>query len=282
MTPFRRAAVLGRPIEHSLSPVLHRAAYQALGLDWEYDAVDCGVEELPATLDRLAADHAGLSLTMPLKTAALALLDEIGPQAETVGAVNTVLYGGSRNSARRSRRGENTDVAGVLAALDELGASESLADGAAVVVLGGGGAARAVLAALSERGVRSVSMLLRDVAKGAPLVALGERLGVAVAVDDWLTSAAAVTAADLVISTTPALAEESLPLMEWSPDAALFDLAYAPWPTSVARLALSAGAEVVGGLSMLVAQAAEQVRLMTGCEPPVDAMRAAGEAALSA
>ena len=118
---IRRAAVLGRPIEHSLSPVLHRAAYAALGLDWAYEAIDCGVAELATVLaDR--ADWAGFSCTMPLKRAALDLADEVRPLAALVGAANTLLPGAGGGWVA-----DNTDVAGIVAALG--GATVGTGDG---------------------------------------------------------------------------------------------------------------------------------------------------------
>ena len=127
-TAGRRAAVLGHPIEHSLSPVLHRAAWAALGLDWTYDRIDVVGADLPAFLDSLDESWVGLSLTMPLKRDVLPLLDEIDDIARATGAVNTVLLDGGR------RRGTNTDVAGLVVALDERGAGRGPS-----VVLGGRG-----------------------------------------------------------------------------------------------------------------------------------------------
>ena len=109
-----RAAVLGRPVGHSLSPVLHTAAYAALGLaDWSYTAIDCGEAELPGLLAGLGPDWAGLSLTMPLKRVALAVADSVDPLAAAVGAANTLVLGGG------GRRAYTTDVAGIAAALRE-------------------------------------------------------------------------------------------------------------------------------------------------------------------
>ncbi|HSN06153.1 MAG TPA: shikimate dehydrogenase, partial [Candidatus Angelobacter sp.] len=109
----RRAAVLGHPVEHSLSPALHRAAYAALGLDWVYERVDVTPEGLRAFLDSLDGSWAGLSLTMPLKSDVLPLLDAVDPVAAATGAVNTVVLADGR------RTGANTDVGGMVAALDE-------------------------------------------------------------------------------------------------------------------------------------------------------------------
>jgi shikimate dehydrogenase len=272
----KRAAVLGSPIAHSLSPVLHRAAYAALGLDWRYDAVECDEAALPSTLDRLAATHAGLSLTMPLKRAVLGLLDSVDPLARRIGAANTVVFGN-----RAERRGYNTDVAGAVAALDELGVGMGAAAGEDMVLLGGGGAARAVLAALAQTGWRQVTVVARDPRRAVPLGELGAELGIAVELAPWPEASALVGRAPLVVSSVPAGAADAL-AEDWPAYAALFDLVYAPWPTPIAAAARDAGAPVVGGLAMLVAQAAEQVRLMTRREPPLAEMRAAGERALRA
>ncbi|MEP6464300.1 MAG: shikimate dehydrogenase [Frankiaceae bacterium] len=264
-----RAAVLGSPIAHSLSPVLHAAAYAELGLDWTYEAIECDAPALPSTLDRLAETHRVLSLTMPLKEAVLPLLDDLAPDARTLGAVNTVLFDDGR------RLGANTDVVGVLAALDELGADPA---GQRVALLGAGGAARAVLAALAARDVGPVAVVVREPARADGLRALAGTLGVSITVRGWSLEALAGQA--LVISAAPQVAVPAE--WVWPAGAALLDLVYAPWPTPLAELAEAAGARVIGGLPMLVAQAAEQVRLMTGRQPPVEEMRRAGEAALRA
>lgn len=269
--------MLGSPIGHSLSPVLHRAAYRELGLDWEYEAIDCDVPALAGTLGRLAGTHAGLSLTMPLKEAVLPLLAEVTSEARDIGAVNTVVFA---DGALDRRLGYNTDVIGVLAALEELGIDPA---GEPVGLLGAGGAARAVLAALARRGVGEVVVVVRTPARAAGLLDLARRLGVAAQVRPC--SPRALVGVRLAISAVPATAAgtmEGLGSPSWPVDLPLFDLSYAPWPTPLAAIALAAGAPVVGGLPMLVAQAAEQVRLMTGRRPPTDVMRSAGEAALSA
>jgi shikimate dehydrogenase len=272
-----RAAVLGKPIAHSLSPVLHRAAYADLGLAWTYEAIECDAAGLPTMLADLAVTHAGLSLTMPLKEAVLPLLDDMTEAARTVGAVNTVLYHGHH------RVGANTDIAGVLAALDELGVEPA---GTKVALLGAGGAARAALAALARCRVAKVTVVVRQPARAEGLRRLAGRLGVSVTIRSWAPGA--LRGQLLVVSTVPSVPDllallpaTSAGAASWPPETALLDLVYAPWPTPLAALAQSAGARVLGGLAMLVAQAADQVRLMTGREPAVAAMRAAGEAALS-
>ncbi|MDQ1703299.1 MAG: shikimate dehydrogenase [Frankiaceae bacterium] len=277
MSPSRRAAVLGSPIGHSLSPVLHRAAYEALGLDWSYDALDCDEERLPALFrsvrDALDPPYAGLSLTMPLKSAVLPLLDDLAPSALAVGVVNTVVF------ADGGAIGHNTDTQGVLRCFDEAGlrgAPESLA------LLGGGGTARAVVAAVAARGGVVARVLLRDPARGASLRELGTSLGVDVELLPLAAAPEVLGAADIVVNTTPAGAVDALAADPWPRGIPYVDVLYAPWPTPLATAAAAAGAVVVGGLVMLVGQAAVQVELHTGRPAPYDVMRAAGEAALSA
>jgi shikimate dehydrogenase len=263
-----RAAVLGRPIGHSLSPVLHTAAYAALGLaDWSYTAVDCGEDELPALLAGLGPDWAGLSLTMPLKRVALAVADSADPLAAAVGAANTLVRRGDE------WRAYLTDVAGIAAALREAGcaAPES------AVVLGAGGTAQATLAALCMLGLDAAVVLVRDPARAGELLATADRLGVELDLRAGLPGP--LPAADLVISTLPAGAADGL-----APPAGavVLDVIYAPWPTRFAAAAAAAGGTVVSGLAMLLHQAAGQVELMTGRPAPVPAMRAALDAAVRA
>ena len=252
-----RAAVLGRPIGHSLSPRLHRAAYAALGLDWQYDALEIGEEGLGDFLAGLGPEWAGLSLTMPLKQTVLPLLDEVDPLASAVAAANTVVL-------REGRRlGFNTDVAGIVAALREAGV-ERITRG---VVLGGGATARSALAALAELGERSPRLAVRSAARAADTLAAADRLGVQPEVVAF--DAAALDAADVVVSTAPAGAADSLALAAGAVPV-LLDVVYDPWPTA---LAAGCRGRVVDGALMLLHQAAEQVRLMTGHAPPVEAMR---------
>jgi shikimate dehydrogenase len=260
-----RAAVLGSPIAHSLSPVLHRASYAALGLDWRYEAIECREKDLPALLGR---PWAGLSLTMPLKRAALPLLDEVSELARAVGGANTVVYDGGR------RLGFNTDVYGMVTALAEAGVR---APGSAVV-LGGGATACSAIAALRDLGLAKVTVVVRNPARAAEAVGAADRLGVEVTVRSF---ADAVPDADLVISTLPAGAADTHAEPVARATDALFDVVYAPWPTMIAEAVRVRGGTVVGGFAMLLHQAVRQVSLMTGRDDvPAEAMRAAGLAEL--
>lgn len=249
----RRAAVLGSPIAHSLSPVLHRAAYEALGMSgWRYEAVEVDQDGLAGFLDGLGPQWAGLSLTMPLKAAVLPLLDAAAPLVEVVGAANTVLL---RDGLRV---GDNTDVPGLAAALAQAGVGR--VDSA--VVLGGGATARSAVAALA--GVTGqVRAYLRDPGRGGELAAVAERVGVALGVRPW-DRAVADLHAPLVVNTTPAGAADALAAGVPSRPGVLFEVLYHPWPTPLAHAWTQRGGQVIDGVALLVHQAVLQVELMTG------------------
>jgi shikimate dehydrogenase len=281
-----KAAVLGSPIAHSLSPVLHRAGYQALGLDgWTYQAIECGEAGLPALVGRCGPDWAGLSLTMPLKRAVLPLLDEAGPLVAEVGAANTVIFDAGR------RQGHNTDVPGMIAALAESlpgadGGPESLASLArggdpAALVLGAGATACSALAAVRGLGLTQATVAVRDPLRAATLQAAADRLGVSVRLVSFADPG--VTAPGLLIATTPAGAadiySQRIEAGVLTPRCVL-DVVYHPWPTRLAVAAGRSGAPVAGGFALLLHQAARQFELMTGKPAPLEAMRAAGLAAL--
>ncbi|QFY10888.1 shikimate dehydrogenase [Nonomuraea phyllanthi] len=275
-----RAAVMGSPIGHSLSPYLHRAAYHAMGLDrWSYEAFECDEARLPGLLDELVPVRgqgsddgdawAGLSLTMPLKRAVLPLLDTVSEAALEVGGANTVVFRDGH------RHGHNTDVYGIEQALAEAGVPAPRS----ATVLGGGATAASALAALRDLGLYSATLLVRDPARAGETMAVAERLGVALAVETF-DKLDALTQVDLVVSTLPGGAADAF-ADRLAGVPALFDVVYSPWPTSAAAAVRAAGGTVVGGFAMLLHQAVRQVELMTGrADVPVAAMRAAGEAEL--
>lgn len=268
----RRCAVLGSPVGHSLSPVLHRAAYAELGLDWSYEAVEVDEEALPGFLAGLDASWRGLSLTMPLKRAVMPLLDQVSARAALAGAANTVLLEGDE------RHGDNTDIPGAAAALRERYAGPLTR----ATVLGGGATATSVLLALADLGCRTATLLVRSPERAEETVRAVARHPDAPAIEVASLSGARPAAVDVLVSTIPAEAQTDR-LEQLAGEArVVFDVLYHPWPTPLARAAADAGVALVGGLDLLVHQAALQVELMTGVSTaPLDAMRAAGEAALA-
>ncbi|MFD9376976.1 shikimate dehydrogenase [Streptomyces sp. NPDC059999] len=268
----RRAAVLGSPIEHSLSPVLHRAAYRELGLlDWTYDRFEIDEATLAGFVTDLGPEWAGLSLTMPLKRAIIPLLDGISDTAASVEAVNTVVL-----TPDGRRLGDNTDIPGIVAALHERGVEKV----PAAAVLGAGATASSALAALSRVCTGEVTAYVRSRERADEMRQWGERLGVDVRTADWSRAAEAL-GAPLVIATTPAGATDALAREVPAGAGTLFDVLYDPWPTALAAAWTERGGTLLGGLDLLVHQAVLQVEQMTGRAPgPLAAMRAAGEEAL--
>jgi shikimate dehydrogenase len=272
--PVRRAAVLGSPIAHSLSPVLHRAAYQRLGLTgWEYDRHEVDEATLPAFLSALPGDGswAGLSLTMPLKRAVIPLLDEADPTALAVNAVNTLIF-----RPDGSKFGANTDVTGLATALRERGVT-SLQNAA---VLGAGATAGSALAALSDLVKGPITVYLRNPAKLAEFDQLITYFGLDLDPRPW-TEAADAADFDLVINTTPSGAADSLADHLPAHVSTLFDVLYHPWPTPLAAAVGPRGGTVLGGQDLLVHQAVRQVELMTGIEGRATEILAAMRGALA-
>lgn len=260
----RRAAVLGRPIAHSLSPVLHRAAYAQLGLPWTYEAIEVDEESLPGFVTGLDASWAGLSLTMPLKRAVLPLLDEASALVRLTGSANTVVLG------PRGRSGHNTDVAGIVRSLEGIGAQPGPA-----VVLGGGATAASALAGLARMGCPRVAILARRPEVAVGLLPLAEALGLPAGVAALPARLPGRDEAAVVVSTLPVAGSAALAAAVPDEPGWLLDVAYDPWPPPLAAAWRRAGGPAATGDEMLLHQAVEQVRLMTGTAPDVAAMRAA-------
>ena len=269
-----KAAVLGKPVAHSLSPVLHRAAYEALGFaDWTYELVECDERGLAAYVESRGQEWAGLSLTMPLKRTVLPLLDHVDHLAAATGGANTVVF------RPEGRYGYNTDVQGLVDALTEAGAPAP----GSVTILGAGATACSALAAVGELGAAGADIVARDPSRADGVLATAGRLGLTARLRPWAGLGDAPVP-DLLISTVPAGAadeySERLRLTHQAPPAVL-DVVYHPWPTPLARAAAAAGSVVASGYAMLLHQAAAQVELITGKPAPLEAMRAAGEQELA-
>jgi shikimate dehydrogenase len=268
-----RAAVLGSPVRHSLSPVLHRAAYRALGLSgWTYEGIECDEARLPALLDECGPDWAGLSLTMPLKRVVLPLLDTTEPLAAEVGGANTVIF------AAGAKHGHNTDVPGMITTFTTAGISAA----GPALILGAGATACSALAALRGLGGSEATVAVRDPARAADLLAAAGRLGMTVRLTEFGGQADAGSW-HLLISTVPAGAADVYAERMLRADVvpfAVLDVVYDPWPTRLAAAAEQTGAAVISGFELLLRQAARQVELMTARTAPTAAMRRAGRAEL--
>ncbi|WP_435055392.1 shikimate dehydrogenase [Micromonospora aurantiaca (nom. illeg.)] len=267
MADSRRAAVVGKPIAHSISPVIHAAGYAAAGLTgWSYTRIEAGADELPGLVAGLGPEWAGLSVTMPGKEVALALADEVSPVAAAVGAANTLV---------RRQDGtwyaDNTDVTGMVEVLTGAGCVA----GAVVTVLGAGGTARAAIAAAARIGAAEVTVVARRPEAVDELRPVAAAAGVPLAGAGW-DGAPSHARADLVISTVPkGVADPLADNFDWRPESVFFDVVYDPWPTPLAAAALAAGCRVVSGLDLLLAQAFGQFEHFTGVTAPRAAMRAA-------
>ena len=250
--------MLGSPIAHSRSPQLHLAAYRALGLDgWTYDRIECTADELPGVVGGFGPEWVGVSVTMPGKFAALRFADERTARAELVGSANTLVR------TPDGWRADNTDIDGVTGALGPVAGRAA--------VLGSGGTAPAVVVGLAELGVQDISIVALNHDKGAPLLALGPKLGVEIR---WIELGATMVDVDVVVSTIPAdVAAQHTDTVAATP--LLLDAIYDPWPTPLAAAVEAAGGQVIGGLQMLLHQAFAQVEQFTGLPAPTEAMRAA-------
>lgn len=271
----RRCAVLGSPIAHSLSPVIHQAAYRHLGIDWTYTAHEVDEAGLAGFVDSLDASWRGLSLTMPLKRVALDVADEVWGLAQMVGAANTLL----RDDDGRWQA-TNTDVSGAKAALVERGVTQVRE----ACVWGGGATAVSMLAALTELDAQHIHVHARSEERTRRSIAPAFRWRPSVEISPWRVGSSC-GAAGLTVATTPAGVMDAVATeLTVAPTAGrhLFDVVYHPWPTTLAARWSAGGGAVVSGLDLLIHQAAEQIWLMTGDDVPVAVLRAAAETGLAA
>jgi shikimate dehydrogenase len=267
--------LIGDPVAHSRSPQIHTAAFAHLGLDVRYELWQTSADELPARVEALRAPGVlGANVTLPHKRAVMALLDRIDPQAELIGAVNTVVRADDGSLA-----GYNTDAPGFLAALREERAYEPA--GQAAAILGASGAARAAAAALVGAGCASLVVVNRTIERAeellADLLAASERdpLLLAVAPDDPALPGLLAEVGLLVNATSLGWRADETPLpAELIPPGALvYDMVY--HETRLLREAAARGARTADGLGMLVHQAALSFERWTGRPAPVEVMRAA-------
>ncbi len=263
----RLAGVLGWPLEHTLSPAIHNAAFARLGLDAIYLAWPVPPADLePAVAGLRALRALGANVTMPHKEAVMAHLDDVSADARAVGAVNTIALVGGRLI------GHNTDVSGFRTWLIEDAGAEVA--GRNVLVLGSGGAARAVVRAAAELGAGAIHIAARRTERGESLVALG---GSRTKVVPWDEAGEVAGRAAIIVNATPlgTRGEEALAGATFGPGQVVVDLIYEPPSTPLIESARAAGAAAWGGLGMLVHQAGGALRIWTGQEPPLDALSGA-------
>jgi shikimate dehydrogenase len=247
---FARLAVLGSPIAHSQSPALHRAAYEVLGLDWSYEAIEVGDGELAPFVAGRDASWLGLSLTMPLKRDILPLLASRTALVDQAGSANTALFTG------QGVAGFNTDVYGITESFERHGRRFL----PTVLVIGGGATAASAVIAARRLGATRIFVAARSPERARGLTAIGRAQGIETTVIGIGAVATLDERLDAVISTIPNGADAAV---DFDPDtivsAALLDVAYHPWPS---RLASDwTGSECINGLEMLVLQALAQVRV---------------------
>ncbi|MBJ6724093.1 shikimate dehydrogenase [Geomesophilobacter sediminis] len=273
--------IIGFPVSHSLSPVMHNAACAALGLDYVYVPFPTAVEDLPAVLAGFKASGvAGFNATIPHKVALIPLLDEISPEARLVGAVNTVVI-------REGRAfGYNTDGIGLLTALSlDLGFQPP---GKSVLVLGAGGAARSAVFALADAGCARVTVVNRSPQRGVELsgafASHFPEVQIEAAPPEQLADPAFMGAFDLLVNTSSVgMRDDFFPGLHLDlmrKDAVVYDMVYAPPVTPLLRKAGELGMQGANGLGMLVAQGESAFAFFTGATPPAGLMRASLTAVL--
>jgi shikimate dehydrogenase len=267
--------VLGWPLEHTLSPAIHAAAFRHLGMDWIYLAWPVPPEDLAAAVGGIRAlGGLGANVTMPHKETIIEYLDDISGDARAVGAVNTVQRIGSRLA------GHNTDVDGFREFLR--GDAGVDASGSRALVLGSGGAARAVVKALDDLGAEGIVIAARSEERGSKLIELAARDRASV--ESWDTVTARASEFDIIVNATPVGTREGDPLPDvtWTDKHLVVDLVYDPPSTALVERARSGGARAWGGVGMLVRQAASSFQIWTGQDPPVEVMSAAAIHAIGA
>ena len=261
-----KAAVLGSPIGHSLSPTLHNCAYGVLGWDWEYTAIEVKGGDLAKFIEANRKTFRGLSLTMPLKEEALLVADSLDPLVKRINAANTLIFEENEVSAY------STDVSGFVQALAK--AEVSIPN--EISILGGGATARSAIAAVDGRG-RTITVYSRSASRGAQLI--NSSISATVVVKDWAEAQSGLSA-NLVIATTPTGATDHL--IPTASNGTLFESLYSPWPTKLLAKWQEVGGKYLDGLDLLVEQGIGQIELMSYEPLKIDlrslavTMRAAG------
>lgn len=264
-------AVIGDPIDHSLSPTIHNAAFRELGMDSSYIAYRVPAGELEDGIESIRkVGIAGINVTVPHKVAVMGLLDSADDECRRIGAANTVSFGDGGRAV-----GHNTDMAGFL---DPVWRRHLTVVGSKALVIGAGGAARAVVAALAGEGAVEITVANRTASRGEEIAAFAGELGAyASAVPLEEAGGAARGCRFIVNATTIGMGGEPSPVPEESipPDSVVYDIVYRPMSTDLIEKARRRGAEVVYGYEMLVGQAVRSFEIWHGVKAPYEAMRGA-------
>lgn len=255
------AAVLGHPVAHSLSPVLHSTAYRVMGSDWDYTRWDVPAEDWDAFWrERVAEGYwRGFSVTMPLKSLAAAQADERTSLVEALGVANTLVF-----RPDGSTIADNTDVTGIMAAVT---AAREIPSEPRCAIVGGGGTATAAVAALHGLGASGIDVFVRSLDRAVKVTNAAERLGAEVNLRALGEAAASLADYDAVICTLPPHGADDLAAefadLNATVTGVLLDAAYDPWPSAIARSWQDAGGAIAPGIDMLIFQAVDQVRWFT-------------------
>ena len=266
---FRTYCIIGDPIDHSLSPAIHNAAFSSLGLNCSYISFRVQEGQLKNSLDSLRAINiGGFNVTMPHKVRVLEYVDQYDKTVELVGAANTVKNEDGKFCAY------NTDVLGFIKPLRQRGIDFS---GFEVTILGAGGAARAVAVALaSERGIANINIFNRNTDRSKELGSMLEKLGLKAAIVSSENIQNIASKSNLIINTTPLGMKDEQSLIKSSSirkDAIVYDIVYKPINTNLLENARTAGAEVVYGYEMLLEQAVASFKIWFQRDPPIEPMK---------
>jgi shikimate dehydrogenase len=274
--------IIGMPVKHSLSPLIHNTAFEALGLNWCYVPLPVSPEKVEESIRGLIAlGFQGVNVTAPHKQAVIPYLDYISPDAQQLGAVNTLII---KHEADKpvSVEGYNTDKAGFITDLRENGFEPK---GKSVVIVGAGGAARAVISGLLSSGVNNISLLNRNRQRAITLIKdhqiEGNRISIATLDKETLVELS--RKADLLINATPLGTFPEIQCTIWPEDVTIpshlvvYDLVYNPLETKLLHQAHKANAKPIGGLGMLIHQAILSFELWTGQLPPLDILKSKAE-----
>ncbi|MFM1825712.1 MAG: hypothetical protein RLZZ37_347 [Actinomycetota bacterium] len=261
---MKHAGVAGYPIEHSLSPLIHKAGYKALGLDWNYEKYLLKEDELFNFVNNRDKNLVGLSLTMPLKEKAIEISDVVTELAKKAKSANTLIFKDGKIYSG------NTDIYGIVQALK----TNKKLDLSNPAIIGSGATARSAVLALKNLQAKSVMVCARNESTLTEISDLANSLEITCQIINWNDLAKAMNASTL-ISTLPSQAMDKFAALGPENPGTLLDIAYDPWPSKVAMEWIFRRGFVVSGLEMLLHQACMQFELMTGFKAPITQMRQA-------